>query len=65
MNPEIIQDGKEGILVKYNNKKELVDAILKVLRGKAFSERLVRNAKDRVRAFNEQNMIKQLKKELQ
>ena len=64
-NPEIIQDGKEGILVKYNNKKELVDAILKVLRGKAFSERLVRNAKDRVRAFNEQNMIKQLKKELQ
>lgn len=59
-NPEIIRDGKDGILVRYNNKIELESAILKVLRGKAFSERLVSSAKERVKIFNEHTMIKEL-----
>ena len=64
-NPEIIQDGKEGILVRFNNKSELETAILRMLRSNALTEKFVKNAKERVKKFNEQTMIKQLVEELQ
>ena len=59
-NPEIIQDGKEGILVRFNNKSELETAILRMLRSNALTEKFVKNAKERVKKFNEQTMIKHL-----
>ena len=62
-NPELIDDDKNGLLVQFNNKDELYKSIISVLDDKSKSERLVRNAKNKLEKFNTENMIKELVKE--
>jgi len=58
-NPELIENGKEGILLSYNNKAELENAIIETLNGHIDSERLVENAKKKVSEFSKERMLKE------
>lgn len=57
-NPEIIQDRINGILVEYNNREELKDALEDVIKDKELKTRLVDNAKSRLLNFSKEKMIK-------
>jgi glycosyltransferase involved in cell wall biosynthesis len=56
-NLEVVDDGKEGILVSYNNKKELKKAILCLLNDKEKTENLAKNAQEKVKSFNKEKML--------
>lgn len=58
-NPEIIIHKKTGLLVIYNRKEELVEAIRTILKDKKLSSYLVKNAKDKVKKFSKEKMIKE------
>lgn len=62
-NPELIDDKKSGLLVHFNNKKELLKSITSVLDSQDFSERLARNAKVKLKNFNAEKMVLELVKE--
>ncbi|MCI5108823.1 MAG: glycosyltransferase family 4 protein [Candidatus Pacebacteria bacterium] len=49
---EIVDDGKSGVLVEYNNKTEIVTAIEKVLRGHEYAKSLSINAREKARNFS-------------
>ncbi len=60
-NAELIQDNKSGILVEYNNKKELIEVILKIWQDKEATNSFVENAKQDVeKLFNKEIMIEKL-----
>ncbi len=63
-NPEVITHNKDGLLVGYNNKKELTKAITALLRDKNLSQRLTKNAKKKLEKFSKENMLDSLAKEL-
>ena len=56
-NPELIENGKEGILVSFNNKAELTGAILGVLRWQIDTGALTREAKQKALQFSKERMI--------
>ena len=56
-NPEIIEDGKTGLLTGFNDKKGLEKAIVKLLDDKKYAESLVIEAKRKVQEFNEKKMV--------
>jgi len=60
-NPELIQDGKNGLLVQYNNSGELKEAIEKVLLNKVDTARFVQEAHKTVSLFMEEKMVSRLK----
>ena len=62
-NPELIDDKTNGLLVRFNNKKELYESIISVLDDQNLSEKLVRNAKTKLKNFNAENMVTELVKE--
>lgn len=57
-NPEIIENEKNGLLISYNNKKELEKAIIKLLDDKKYADKLVFSAKKKIQEFSEERMIK-------
>ncbi len=57
-NPELITDEKNGLLVKYNNKKELFRAVSQILDNESLATRLVRNGKERLAQHTPENMVK-------
>ncbi len=59
-NLEIIKNNENGILVEYNNKKELAAAVIKLYQDRELRERLVGAAKETVRGFNKEKMIKEI-----
>jgi len=59
-NPELIDDTKSGLLVRFNNKKELYESITSILDDQSLSEKLVRNAKTKLKNFNAENMVEKL-----
>ena len=61
-NPELVRDGENGLLVKFDNKEELYSSICRVLDDENLSQRLVRNAKDSLRAYSAERMLQQLLK---
>ncbi len=61
-NPEVIENNKEGILVGYNNREELLAAILRVLEDKAFAENLAARAKEKLKRFNWKKVIDETEK---
>lgn len=63
-NPELIENGKEGILISYNNKAELENAVMEILNGHVDSSRLVENAKKRVSEFSRERMVEETTKVL-
>jgi len=56
-NPEVIENGKEGILVGYNKKDELKKAILSMLDGGG-RDFFIENAKKKLSLFKKDRMIK-------
>lgn len=64
-NPELIEDGKSGLLVEYNNKSEIKNAILNLYNNHQLKEALIKNAKEKVKDFNKTKMIEHLIRVLQ
>ncbi len=58
-NPEVIESGKEGILVKYNDLNGLGAAVFKILSDKNFAEKIVNNAKEKLLNFRWKKTVEQ------
>lgn len=56
-NPEVIQDGKNGLLVEYNNKQQLTEAILKLYKDKELRKEFVENGRTVLPKFTFSKMI--------
>jgi len=56
-NPELIQDGFNGILVEYNNKEQLRGAILKLWRNKTLQEQFIQNSYSKLKIFSWENLV--------
>lgn len=56
-NPELIEDGKDGLLINYNNKEELLNASVKILTNEQLAKDLSMNAKEKVKRFNLDNTV--------
>ena len=58
-NPEVIDDGKSGLLVNYNQSEELTNAATKILTDSALAHSLISGAKEKLKEFNWENVINQ------
>ncbi len=58
-NSEIIDNGKNGILIDYNNKDELKKAIIDLYNSLVLKMKLTQNAKNKVMEFGKEKMIKE------
>lgn len=58
-NPEVITNGQEGILVKYNNLEELGAAVLKILNSYDLARTLVENSKEKLKSFSWRRTVEQ------
>lgn len=56
-NPELIQDGHNGILVEYNNKQQIKDAILKLNDDEGLRQKFVSSSKEILNHFTSEKMI--------
>lgn len=63
-NPEMMEDGKEGFLVQYNDKEAFLRATLRVVREEGLASRLVREAKEKVWRFSKERAIAEFTKEI-
>jgi len=63
-NPEIIKDGENGLLVEYDNKEELKNAIREILKDADLGNRFVLNGKKTVQEFSLDRMMTDLVMEL-
>ncbi|MEI8339499.1 MAG: glycosyltransferase family 4 protein [bacterium] len=64
-NPELIKNGKDGFLVPFDNKEEIVKTITQVLKNTEETKKIIENGKVRIKNFSRENMISGLIKELQ
>ncbi|MBN2517876.1 MAG: glycosyltransferase family 4 protein [Candidatus Altiarchaeota archaeon] len=55
--PEIVEDGKNGVLVKPNSKKQLRDATIDLLMDREKAEKLAEEAKDIVKEYSWSNLL--------
>ncbi len=56
-NLELIKNNENGILVEYNNKKQIKDAILKLHNNPELQQKFIQNAKKDLDKFSFENMI--------
>lgn len=56
-NPELIDDNQTGILVKYDDREKIKEAILRVLSDESLSARLSAAGKNKVSSFSKDRMI--------
>lgn len=56
-NSELIENEKEGILVQYDNKIELLTAVRRILNGSLDGQGFARTAQEKVKQFSEQRMV--------
>lgn len=59
-NPEVIEDGKEGLLVDYDDIDQIKKSIIKILSDKDFSNFIVKNAKEKTKVFSKEKILIQL-----
>lgn len=59
-NGEIITNGKDGVLVEYNNKEELLSNIVRLLTHSSNREKLVKSGFERVSDFGVDKMLNKL-----
>lgn len=64
-NPEVITNGKDGVLVSYNNKDELLSHIVRLLTHSSNREKLIKAGFDRVLDFTTPKMLSKLVSVLQ
>ncbi|MEK6968553.1 MAG: glycosyltransferase [Nanoarchaeota archaeon] len=58
--PEVISDGKEGLLVEPKNSEQLTEAIIRLIEDKGLRSKIIKNAK--IKIDNEFNAHKEIKK---
>lgn len=59
--PELIEDGKTGLLVQPGNDEEMADAMMRILTDTHLREQMIQFGKERVRqSFNNQDLIAEL-----
>ena len=63
-NVEAIDDGKDGVLVEYNEKEALIQAFRHILDDAVFADMLARNAKKRAEMFSIERMVQETTKAL-
>ncbi|MDP2705047.1 MAG: glycosyltransferase family 4 protein [Patescibacteria group bacterium] len=63
-NKEIIVDGVNGMLTRYDEGDKITDAILRVFEDKNWTQQLVLNGKQKIKDFSEERMLSELAKEL-
>lgn len=56
-NPEVIEDGKSGLLVHYNNEQELLSAADKILSNSQLAKNFTENAKKDLVKFNWEKLV--------
>jgi len=56
-NPEVVENGYNGLLVEYNNKTQLKEAILKLWSEEKIREKFVKNSKEILKKFTIEEMI--------
>jgi glycosyltransferase involved in cell wall biosynthesis len=56
-NPEVINDGVDGLLVRYNYEQELADAATRILSDPALANKFVGNAAEKLKKFNWDNTV--------
>ena len=56
-NPEIVKDEQNGLLVEYNDKKQLKEAILKLWKDKDLQRKFIKNGKETLEKFTLEKMI--------
>ena len=56
-NPEVVKDGHNGLLVEYNNKKQLKEAILKLWKDRELQKKFIENGKRTLEKFKLEDMI--------
>lgn len=56
-NPELITNQENGVLIEYNNKDQLKQAILRLMGDRVLQEKFVRQGQDRVKRFNWQRLV--------
>lgn len=59
-NPEIIEDKKEGVLVKYGDKEAIRGEIINLYKNKDLRNQIVQNAKIKLRGFSKGKMLKEI-----
>lgn len=63
-NPEVVRDGYNGLLVEYDNKKQLKEAIIKLWKDKKLQKKFIANGKKVLEKFKPETMIKETLKVL-
>ena len=58
-NPETIKDGQTGLLAEYMDKRQWLEAIDKILNEPGLKDRLIQNAKDDLKRFSWDNLVKE------
>jgi len=58
-NPEIIRNNYNGLLVDYNNKKQLEEAILKLWGNEELQKKFIENGKKSLKKFSKEKIIKE------
>ena len=58
-NPETIKDKETGILVDYRDKEQWINAIIQILDNSDLAQELVKNAKEDLKRFNWNNLVKE------
>jgi len=56
-NPEVIEDGKTGLLVEYDNEDQIVEAVKKIYSDPKLKELFKTNAKDILKKFEKEKMM--------
>lgn len=56
-NPEVVEHNHNGLLVEYNNKKQLKNAILKIWKDQSLREKFIENGKEVLKKFTREEMI--------
>lgn len=63
-NPEVVQSGRNGILTAYNDKKQLENAILQLIKDPVGRQKMGMESLDIVRKFDREHMLSEVIKEL-
>lgn len=61
-NPELIEDGFNGILVEYGNGEQTKSAILRLWRDKELQDKFIRNSREKLKDFTWGNLVEKTMK---
>ena len=58
-NPEVIENGKNGFLVNYNNQEQLIEAAVKILNDPQLAKNFAAAGKEKLKRFSAEENLKQ------